>query len=124
MIDDPEGNPVRLHKAGVLRWGAVSQTFAHGAKAICILIDHDGTNASGTWRDELSELERRWPELREALDEVLPGGMSAATLQLIDLRSHIRPGRAVLDFKTTHDEFAWFVRLGGDYTIEIAGPKD
>jgi hypothetical protein len=115
---------VVLCKAGLSRWGVVSQKFAQVPRAVSILIDHDGTTPSQTWEDELSHLELRWAELREVLDKVLPGGGSAATLETIDLRSHIRPSRAILHFQTTQDVFDWFVRLSEDCTIESAGPED
>ena len=113
---------VTLVKAGLLRWGVVSQKFAQAPKAICILIDYDGTTVSQTWEVEISHLEVRWTELRDALEKVLPGGIDAATLEMIDLRSHIQPSRAVLHFQTAQD--GWFVRLSEDWTIEVAGPKD
>ena len=123
-MNDEQSKTVILCKAGALRWGTVSQHFAHAPNAVTILIDHDGTAASNFWEAELSHLEVRWPEFREALDKVLPGGIDAATLHTIDLRSHVRPSRAILHFETTQDAFDWFVRLREDCTIETAGPKD
>jgi hypothetical protein len=115
---------VVLCKAGLLRWGQVSQKFAQASKTVSILIDYDGTTMSQTWENELSHLEVRWAKLRDPLNKVLPGGVGAATLETIDLRSHIRPSRAILHFQTTQDVFNWFVRLREDCTIESAGPED
>lgn len=121
-MNDSRNKTVVFYQAGLLQWAKVSQKFAQTPKVVSILIDYHGTTVSQTWEAELSHLETRWKELREALDKVLPGGIGAATLEFIDLRSHIRPSRAILHFQTTQD--GWFVRLAEDCTIEIAGPKD
>ena len=93
-MNDSHNKTVVFCQAGLLQWGEVSQKFAQIPKAVSILIDYDSATVTRTWEAELSYLESRWKELREVLDKVLPGGIGAATLDTIDLRSHIRPSPA------------------------------
>jgi hypothetical protein len=131
LIDPTLGSEGELFQSGAYCWASFKSDFTPLGSKVIVLVDVvDGcvpSSALGLYR----EMEAIYPKLAPAIGKAVSSRTSIPEvaiekrfkLEMIDIRGHIRPSACVLHYRTDL-EFDWYVRVSGDYRVEICGERD
>jgi hypothetical protein len=131
MIDQTLGSAGDLFKSGAYCWASFKSDFTPLGSKVIVLVDVVGGCVPSSALDLYREIEATYPKLVPAIGRAVSSRTSIPEvgiekrfrLEMIDIRSHIRPSACVLHYRTDR-EFDWYVRVSGDYRVEVHGERD